>query len=65
MLQRCLCGWLEWPDGDAAQQARQLQCLPRQRWDICQCDQQQAAGEGPRHPHVSAKGGDFGFIPRA
>uniref|UniRef100_A0A8C8E9B8 Myosin IXA n=1 Tax=Otus sunia TaxID=257818 RepID=A0A8C8E9B8_9STRI len=62
-LQRCLRGWLERTDGSEAQQAHQPGHLPRQGWDIRQCNQQQTAGEGPRHPHVSTKGGDFGFIP--
>uniref|UniRef100_A0A8C0U436 Myosin IXA n=1 Tax=Cyanistes caeruleus TaxID=156563 RepID=A0A8C0U436_CYACU len=47
----CLCSWLEWPDGDEAQQACQPWHLPGQRWDIRQRDQQQTAGEGPWHPH--------------
>lgn len=64
MFQGCLRGRLERPDGDAAQQAHQPQLLPRQRWDICEHNQQQAAGKGPWDSHVSTKGVDFGFISR-
>uniref|UniRef100_A0A8B9CSH3 Myosin IXA n=1 Tax=Anser brachyrhynchus TaxID=132585 RepID=A0A8B9CSH3_9AVES len=60
----CLRSRLEWPDGDEAQQAHQPQLLPRQRWDIREHNQQQAAGKSPRHSHVSTKGVDFGFISR-
>lgn len=62
MFQGCLRSWLEWPDGDEAQQACQPRRLPGQRWDIRQRDQQQTAGEGPRHPHVSTQEGIWALL---